>query len=46
MNKKDDPEYVPKRTSFGSGPHQQRELDVKKGHIRKKKHKKPTEESE
>jgi len=38
---------VPKRTSFGSGPHRNKELEKKKGLVRKgTKHKKPLEDQD
>ena len=42
----DKPEEVPKRTSWGSGPHKRRALEEQKGIIpdRKHKHKKKPED--
>lgn len=40
-------EEVQKRTSFGSGPHRNKELDKKKGLVRKStKHKKKVEDED
>lgn len=39
-------EAVPKRTSFGSGPHKNQKLDEEKGRTRKIKHKKKQEDQD